>query len=127
MRGKPQRLLAVLLSLQLTGCFSVRTQSQKAAAGEGGVALVVYADDAGRRAGRPGPEVVLSELERREGGRWQPVFRSLSSRWAVTGLPPGAYRVRFPVRLDAAGNLVPLSQKPRKFRVEPGDLVQVEA
>ncbi|MGC8916356.1 MAG: Ig-like domain-containing protein [Thermoanaerobaculum sp.] len=119
--------LALVLAVQLSGCLSVRTRSEKGPQAEAAVAVVLFSDDAGRKAGRTGPEGVLSELERREHGRWQPVFRSLAARWAVTGLPPGTYRLRFPARLDERGNVVPLSDKPKKLRLAAGDSVRVEA
>jgi len=121
------RFLVPLLVAELSGCLAVRTTRESSATPEAGVAVVVFADDAARRAARPGPEGVLGELERREHGRWQPVFRSLAPRWAVTGLPPGTYRLRFPARLDEAGNIVPLPEKPRKLKLAGGELVKVEA
>lgn len=120
------RGLAAFLAVELTGCFSLHTQSRRVEEEEAGVAVVVYADDGARRAGRPGPEGVFSQLERREGGRWQPVFRSLASRWAVR-LPAGTYRLRFPVRLLEDGRVVPLSARSKKLVVKPGEAVQVEA
>lgn len=127
MRVRGARWWAILLTLKLSGCLSVRMQTEKTAHPQAGVAVVVYADDAARRAGQPSPAGVLSELERREQGRWQPVFRSLAPRWAVTGLPPGTYRVRFPARLDETGRVVRLQDKPKRLQLAAGEVVQVEA
>ncbi|GBC80522.1 hypothetical protein HRbin09_01762 [bacterium HR09] len=127
MRPLAARVLAVFLAFELSGCLSVQTQSQKGQRPEAGVTVVVFADDAARRKGEPGPAGVLSELERREHGRWQPVFRSLAPRWSLTGLPPGRYRLRFPAPLDETGRVVPLSEKPKKFNLQAGEMVQVQA
>lgn len=127
MRPWGARFWVAVLTLELSGCLSVRTQTRQGAKPEAGVAVVVYADDAARRAGQPSPAGVLSELARREHGRWQPVFRSLSPRWAVTGLPPGTYRVSFPARLGETGKVMPLAGKPRKLRLAAGEMTQVEA
>ncbi len=123
------RLLVVgQLSLCWQACTSVRTTgSREAQAQAGGIAVRVFADDAARRAGVPSPGAVLGELERREGGRWRPVFRSLSPSWAVAGLPPGSYRIRFPARLDEAGNVVRLSDSARRVEVREGRVTEVEA
>jgi hypothetical protein len=121
-------LLLGQLSLLLQGCMSVRATGSVPAAGEGGgVSAVVYADDAARRAGQPGPGGVLGELDRREGRGWAPVFRSLRPAWTVAGLAPGAYRVRFPARLDDAGNVVRIDEKPVNVKVVEGRIAKVEA
>lgn len=127
MRPRGARFWAAVLILELSGCLSVRTQTRQGAHPEAGVAVAVFADDAARRAGTPGPSGVLSELARREHGGWKPVFRSLSPRWAVTGLPPGTYRVSFPARLDETGKVVTLAGKPKTLRLAAGEMVQVEA
>lgn len=127
MRPWGARFLVPLLLIELSSCLSVRTTREQAATPEAGVAVVVFADDAARRAGHPGPEAILSELERREQGRWQPVFRSLAPRWVVTGLPPGAYRLRFPARLDETGRIAPLPERPKKLKLAAGELTKVEA
>jgi hypothetical protein len=128
---RPAVALAVsvaYLSLTLTGCLSVRTTGSKEAQGVGGgVALLVFANDSGRRAGNPGPAGIVSELERMQDGRWKPVFRSLNAAWTVAGLPPGDYRVRFPARLDAAGNVVALGGEPKNVTVQEGRVTQVQA
>lgn len=127
MRPFAARFLALLLIVQLSGCLSVHTQSRRENRPEAGVMVVVFADDAARRRGEPGPAGVLSELEYRQQGRWQPVFRSLEPRWTLTGLPPGRYRLRFPARLDEAGKVVPLSEKPKKFTLKAGEMLQLQA
>lgn len=127
MRPCASRFFALFLTLELSGCLSVQTQSRRQNRPEAAVTVAVFADDAARRRGEPGPAGVLSELERREQGRWQPVFRSLAPRWALTGLPPGRYRLRFPARLDDSGNVVFLSEKPKKFSLQAGEMLQVQA
>ncbi|MFN3413898.1 MAG: hypothetical protein ACK42L_07535, partial [Thermoanaerobaculum sp.] len=127
MRPFAARFWAVFLAFELSGCLSVQTQTQKGQHSQAGVTVVVFADDAARRRGEIGPAGVFSELERREQGRWQPVFRSLAPRWALTDLPPGRYRLRFPARLDDAGHVVPLSEKPKKFALHAGEMLQVQA
>ncbi len=127
MRPFAARLLALFLAFQLSGCFSVQTQSQKRGRPEAGVTVIIFADDAARRRGEPGPPGVLSELEYKDQGRWQPVFRSLEPRWTLAGLAPGRYRLRFPARLDEHGKIVPLSEKPKKFTLQAGEMVQVQA
>ena len=43
------------------------------------------------------------------------------------GLEPGRYRVRFPARLDDAGNAVANAERPRGIRVRAGKVTEVEA
>ncbi len=129
----PRRALAVLLAigqltLMLSGCMSVRTTGSRPFEGPGGgVSVQVFADDSAHRAGRPGPAGILGEVERRAGGGWVPVFRSLNPAWTVAGLPPGKYRVRFPARLDEAGNVVRLSDKGATVEVKDGAVTDVRA
>jgi hypothetical protein len=121
-------LLVGQLSMMWQACTSVRTTgSREAPAGTGGIAVRVFADDAARRAGEPSPPAVVGELERRQGGVWRPIFRSLSPSWAVAGLPPGSYRIRFPARLDEGGNVIRLSGSARQVEVREGRVTQVEA
>lgn len=125
-----QRLVAacLIVTLPLSGCLSVRTAgSRPAEGGGGGVALVIWADDEARRAGVPGPSGVLGELDRDEGGRWVTIFRSLNPAWVATGLPPGRYRVRLPVRLDGSGNVVRVTEGATEVRVADGRITEVEA
>jgi Bacterial Ig-like domain len=129
----PRRSVAALLvlgqlTLWLPGCVSVRaTGSRESGEAAGGVAVQVFADDAGRRARRPGPQGVLGELERKEDGRWKPVFRSLDPTWTVAGLPAATYRVRFPARLDEAGNVVRLRDEGTELKVRDGRITEAEA
>jgi len=124
--GKVRQPLAVaLLVLHAAwlagGCVSVKASATRPAeGGGGGVAVEVYASDAARRAGSLGPEGVLGELERKTGGGWQTVFRSLNPSWAVVGLPAGTYRVRFPARLSPAGD-VELLARPAEKRITVRD------
>lgn len=127
MRGL-RSLVVFALAALLGGCFSVRSTGKHAVGGTtGGVALRVFADDGSRRGGQPGPRGLVSELERREGGAWKPVFRSLDPAWTVAGLAPGRYRLRFPARLDASGAVVRLDERTRELRVRAGEVVEVEA
>lgn len=125
------RQLAVLLAaLLFTSCLSVQTRhrpiSGSGASASGGIALQVFADDGAHRAGTPGPRGLFIELERKEGQRFVPVFRSLEPAWSVMGLPPGEYRLRFPARLDGSGHAVPLDEKPRRVKVLAGKVTEVD-
>jgi hypothetical protein len=128
----PRRTVAIALivtqaAFSLTGCLSVRETGTQAVPGPGGgVAVRVFADDNARKANRPGPAGVLGELERREGGGWVAVFRSLDPTWAVAGLPAGTYRLRVPARLDEAGNVVRIDEKAIELKVREGQVSQAE-
>jgi hypothetical protein len=116
------------LVLSLSGCLSVQATSTRKAEGPGGgVAVQVFADDAGRRAGKPSPAGIMGELDRKEGASWVPVFRSLNPTWTVAGLAPGAYRVRFPARLDDSGNVVRLEGRATEVKVKDGKITDVNA
>jgi hypothetical protein len=116
------------LCLALTGCMSVKATGSTPAEGEGGgVAVRLFADDGAMRSGQPGPGGVLAELQRKEGDRWVPVFRSLNPTWVVVGLKPGTYRLGFPARLDQAGNVQVLGRGRTAVRVEEGKVTQVRA
>ena len=90
------------------------------------MAVRVFPDDDARKAGLVLSGGIVGELERQEGRRWVPVFRSLDARWTVLGLKPGKYRVRFPARLDDAGNEVALEGRPKIVRVHPDQVTEVE-
>ena len=121
-------LVVAQLTLAVSGCVTVQTSDARAASGPGGgVAVEVFPDDGARKAARPGPAGVLGELERSEGGAWIPVFRSLNPAWTVAGLPPGAYRIRFPARLDDAGNVVRIDAAPTEVKVKEGRITDVRA
>ena len=116
------------LTLAISGCVTVQTSDTRAASGPGGgVAVEVFPDDAARKAARPGPAGVLGELERNEQGAWVPVFRSLNPAWTVARLPPGAYRIRFPARLDDAGNVGRIDAAPTDVKVKEGRITDVRA
>jgi hypothetical protein len=127
-----KRCVAVVLVLgqvvlSLAGCVSVDTTGTRPAEGPGGgVAVRVFADDAARKAGKVGPAGILGELDRREGQGWVPVFRSLDPAWTVAGLPPGKYRLRFPARLDDAGNIVRMDEQTELVRVKEGMIVETQ-
>ncbi len=127
---RPLALLLILgqLTLALSGCMSVRATGSHPTPGPGGgVAVGVFADDSARNAGRPSPAGILGELDRKDGAAWRPVFRSLDPTWTVVGLPPGAYRVRFPARLDDSGNVVRLSDNAAGVTVKDGSVTEVQA
>jgi hypothetical protein len=122
------RALALVLSaLLLASCVSTQAVGRRPSAGRGGgVAVRVFPDDDARKEGLVLSGGVVGELERQEGGLWVPVFRSLDARWTVLGLKPGKYRVRFPARLDDAGNEVALEGRPKIVRVHPDQVTEVE-
>ncbi|MGD1147535.1 MAG: Ig-like domain-containing protein [Thermoanaerobaculaceae bacterium] len=128
-----RRSLAMLLvigqlTLTLSGCVSVtETGSHPASGAGGGVSVKVFADDGARRDGRPSPPGILGELERQDAKNWAPVFRSLNPTWTVVDLPPGSYRLRFPARLDEAGNVVRLGDKVTDVTVKEGSVTEVQA
>jgi hypothetical protein len=124
-----QRPLAALLAgLLLASCATVREAGRTPIAGElGAVRVAVFADDDARGAGRLLGEPIAAVLERREKGRWQPVFRSLEPSWAVAGLEPGSYRVRFDLTLDERGRPEDLERPVRRtVDVRRGEAVDVE-
>lgn len=86
----------------------------------------VFPDDGARRAGRPGPAGLMSELQRSETNGWRTIFRSLDPTWTVMGLAPGTYRLVFPARLDEEGNVVKLDEKPHNLRVKAGEVLETE-
>jgi hypothetical protein len=131
--SRPFALLLAALVLQ--SCLYVQTRHRPIAGGggvggasdgSGGIALQVFADDDAQKAGTPGPRGLFIELERKEGKRFSPVFRSLEPAWSVMGLPPGEYRLRFPARLDEAGNAVTLDEDPRPVKVLAGKVTEVD-
>lgn len=132
-RSPLARPFALLLTaLLLNACLSVQTRHRPitdvggVTDGLGGIALQVFADDDAQEAGTPGPRGLFIELERKEGKRFTPVFRSLEPAWSVMGLPPGEYRLRFPARLDEAGNAVTLDEEPRTVKVKAGEVTEVD-
>jgi hypothetical protein len=137
MRRSPffSHLALFAAALLLNACLSVQTRQrpmtdagQRADGhdGKGGIALQVFADDDAQQAGTPGPRGLFIELERKEGKRFTPVFRSLEPAWSVMGLPPGDYRLRFPARLDDEGNAVTLDEDPRPVKVRAGEVTEVD-
>jgi hypothetical protein len=128
----PRRSVLVALivaqgALALAACRSAGAGGVRPARPRsGGVAASVFADDAARDARRPGPPGVLGELERRHGGAWAPVFRSLDPSWTVVGLPPGAYRTRVRTRLDDAGRATGVRERMAEVEVRDGMVARVE-
>lgn len=128
-----RRPLAALLAvgqivLALSGCVSVKTTTTRPSEGtEGGVAVKVFTDDSTRRANQVGPMGIVGELERQDGKVWRTVFRSLSPSWAVVGLPPGSYRVRFPARLTDGGDVERLEHPIQEtVKVKQGKMTDVQ-
>ncbi len=124
-----RRALAAALAVALMpGCLSVQMAGTRDSGGEGGgIALEVYENDRAHRQAELGPTGVVSELERLEDRDWVPVFRSLEPAWVVAGLPAGRYRVRFPARLDEAGNVVRLDGGAQTVNVRDGRVTEVHA
>ena len=129
-RSPVARPFALLVAaLLLNSCLSVQTRHRPisgAGGASGGIALQVFADDDAQKAGTPGPRGLFIELERKEGKRFTPVFRSLEPAWSVMGLPPGEYRLRFPARLDETGNAVTLDEDPRTVKVKAEEVTEVD-
>lgn len=124
-----QRRLALLqICLLLAGCVSMRTAGTRDHEDPelGGLQVTIFADDDDRAAGVVGPHYVVSELERRENGRWFPVFKAMQPSWSVADLPPGKYRLRIPAMLDSQGHAVALQGETRVFRVQDGEIRDVE-
>ncbi len=116
------------LTLALSGCVSTQATGSHPTPGPGGgVAVAVFPDDSAHSEGRPGPAGVVGELDRQDGKTWRTVFRSLNPTWTVVGLPPGAYRVRLPARLDDSGNVVRLSDNATDVTVKEGSVTEVQA
>jgi Bacterial Ig-like domain len=130
MRRSPLYRLTALsqMLLLLAGCLSMQTTGKTKTQGEGGgVAVKIYADDDARKAGHLASGGIVGELERKDKGKWVPVFRSLDAQWTVLGLAPGQYRLRFPARLDDQGNVVAMDHTSEKqVRVKKGEVIQVE-
>ncbi|MFN7941140.1 MAG: Ig-like domain-containing protein [Thermoanaerobaculia bacterium] len=117
-----------LVPLTLLACASARTTGATPIAGDlGGVRVRVFADDDARRDGALLPGAIGGALERREKGRWLPVFRSLDPTWTVAGLVPGSYRVRFASRLSDDGREQPLPRAVTEaVTVRAGQMSEVE-
>ncbi len=127
----PDRLrnaTALGLALLLAGCTSIRQVGSRPFEGDGGAVRVrVFADDEARKAAAVLSAPIVGELERREGGRWRPVFRSLEPSWTVAGLSPGRYQVSFSARLNAAGEVEGLERSvTQRVDVVAGELAEVE-
>ena len=132
MRHRPlvRALAQTLVAVLFAGCFSVHTVGRHPLeqGGEtGGVSLRVFADDSARHQGAVGPRGLASELARQEKQVWSTVFRSLDPRWTVLNLAPGRYRLHFPARLDAEGNVVKLEERDQVFEVRAGEVTDVDA
>jgi hypothetical protein len=126
----PHRPLAALLAASLAlSCATIHEVERTPLDGEGGAVRVrVFADDDARAAGTLLPAALVGELERREGRRWTPVFRSLESSWTVAGLEPGRYRVSIGDRLDERGEVEGLERPiAETVDVRAGEVAEVEA
>lgn len=121
-------LARLLVALLLVGCATAREAGRSPIDGDrGAIRVAVYADDDARETGRLLGEPIAGVLERQAGDRWQPVFRSIESSWAVAGLEPGRYRVRFDLTLDDGGQPEDLERPVRReVDVRSGEAVDVE-
>lgn len=126
--GFARRALALLLAVALAGCTSIRQVGSRPFEGDGGALRVrVFADDEARSAGSVLPARIVGELEREEGRKWRPVFRSIEPSWTVAGLLPGSYRVTFSAKLNAEGEVEGLERTVRlPVEVADAQLSEVE-
>jgi len=115
-------------ALLLSSCATMREAGRTPIGGElGAVRVAVFQDDDARRVGRLLGEPIAGVLEMRRGDRWEPVFRSIEPSWAVTGLVPGRYRVRFDQTIDGQGQPEDLEKPVRlEVRAGGGEAVDVE-
>jgi len=124
------RLVAAsLATLLVAGCATLHEAGRTPIAGDrGAVRVAVFADDDARGAGHLLGEPIAGVLERHlRGSQWKPVFRSLEPSWAVAGLEPGRYRVRFDLTLDEHGQPEDLERPVRReVDVRAGEAVDVE-
>jgi hypothetical protein len=127
LRNRP--LAAFAAALVLASCASIREVERTPFEGEGGAVRVrVFADDDAQEAGRLFGGALVGTLERQDGRRWRPVFRSLDSSWTVAGLEPGTYRVTFADRLDDGGEIEGLERPiAESVRVRSGEVAEVVA
>lgn len=112
-RGLSALVLVALSPLALDGCVSVGLARRPLGTAEETAALSVafFEKTRDRDAGRPLSTPVFSRLVRTsKEGAATVAARSISSRWSVEGLPPGRYRLEATRRIDAHGDVVPLSK-----------------
>lgn len=105
-------LLAALGPAALDGCVSVGVTRRPLGATEETASLSVafFEKTKDRDADRPLSTPVFSRLLRAGEGVAEAVAaRSMASRWSLEGLPPGRYRLEATKRIDAHGDVVPLS------------------
>jgi len=121
-------VVALLAALLVAGCATMREAGRTPIAGDtGAIRVAVYADDDARAGGRLLGEPIAGVLERRVRSSWEPVFRSIEPSWAVAGLEPGRYRVRFDLTLDEGGQPEDLERPVRReIKVQAGEAVDVE-
>lgn len=105
-------LLVALVPVALDGCVSVGVSRRPLGTpGEASAVSVAFFEKTkDRDANRPLSSPVFSRLLRaEEGGAETVAARSMASRWSLEGLPPGRYRLEATKRIDAHGDVVPLS------------------
>ncbi len=79
-----------------------------------------------RRPARQGRAACSSSWNAGRASTTRPSSARSSRPGASWGLPPGEYLLRFPARLDEAGNAVRLDEEPRLVKVQAGEVTEVD-
>jgi hypothetical protein len=125
-RKASRRAVAALLLLAFSACSTVRVETRPAT-GKARIAIAVYPSDQERKAGRPGPYGVLSELYFWEQGSWKRVKVSMLPSWGVEDPPPGKYMVKVEKRISEAGHIEDIKgKKSETFTLKGGQDARVD-